>query len=320
MSNKKSYATITTYGPVQVKMDRAVAAELENKKLRIAFNPIAAVDWEYPWVFQCEPSNCPVEPLHLFVWRFMKKEERPLRAGEILHHKNHDKNDARIANLGPGTPALHAKVHALTRQRFTIRRKTDLTGYYRPHAPGDVRDVTGEERTQLEKRLLERQAQEEVKKKSSEQWKLEQGLVPKPAPDPEVVLGEVYDRLRPVIGLLDSGKPIPPPPSRPRESDRLLQSKALGTKGDAAVGRARLGCTRGEAGLVFALIDQGFDVLAVSKDVKLSEDVIRKMMTEPAVSKAIENWHRYQRLPKPNSAKKLGVWGTALKKRRDRKP
>jgi hypothetical protein len=53
------------------------------------------------------------------------------------------------------------------------------------------------------------------------------------------------------------------------------------------------------------LVKHKLDVGEVSNETRLSPHVITRMMGEPAVALAIENWQHHRRLPPPCSPKKL---------------
>ncbi len=64
--------------------------------------------------------------LHLLVWDFFKGKTNPREKGEIIHHRNLDRKDARIKNLGKGTRREHGLAHKARRQKFSKKKKYDL--------------------------------------------------------------------------------------------------------------------------------------------------------------------------------------------------
>jgi hypothetical protein len=295
---------IHVFGVVDVKVDAVVADALKSLGLHIAFWS-APREEEYPWVMT--NGNVPQEPLHLWVWRFFDRPQP--KEDEIIHHVNKRKNDARIKNLVLMRRDHHARHHMNERQRFTIRKKTIPDGFYCPQPPAPVKTITGPMKMEIEKTLLARQQLEEEEKKALQLANAQFNTNSYGNRDPQhidAIFEELFSlehpwRIRSRISAFDSGQNIPPPPRRTHE--------------DRGLPRIRLGCTHAECGLVYELVDQGFELAAVAADTKLPVSIIAGLMKTPAVSKAIENWQKYQRLPKPCTLNNLGVFGADVKKR-----
>jgi hypothetical protein len=275
----------------------------------IGFDPSVPYLPSYPWLFDAEG---PVAPLHDCVWSFFHAIDRPKKDGEIVHHQDGDPLNATVENLGVGSRSVHALAHAMKRQRFTPRKQWRLFGFYRPRAEEPVRSLQPEvERTYRDQLLARERARAERDElrlawlqgiRSARGGAAETGtgtaaqarrvIYPDDAAD--WVLAQALPHLRAEVDHLDSGKKIPPPRSRPRRKDRLL-----------GIGRIRRGCTAGEAALVRLLVKFSFDATKVADDIGLSVGAITKMMREPPVALAVQNWHRHRRLPPPCPADKV---------------
>jgi len=269
----------------------------------IGFDPSVPYLASYPWVFDAEG---PVAPLHDCVWSFFHSSDRPKKDGKIIHHKDGDPLNATVENLGIGSRSAHALAHAMKRQRFTHRKRWRLFGFYRPRAEEPVRSLQPEVESGYRDQLLARERARAERDELRLAWL--QGLksardgagaaatsaaarpqrVIYPDDAADWVLAQALPRLRAELDHLDSGEKIPPPASRPRRKDRLL-----------GIGRIRRGCTAGEAALVRLLVKFNFDITRVADDVGPSVGAIAKMMREPPVALAIQNWRRHRRLPPP---------------------
>jgi hypothetical protein len=275
---------------------------------------------EYPWLFH---EGSPIAPLHECVYDFYMGGIRPRKPGEIVHHRDHDKMNATIENLGVGSRSAHALAHSEKRQRFTPRKKWDLFGWFRPQGEAPHRVLGFKEELRYEEQLLARERRLRDTRTQFKTWLKNMRYVEgektsssssssssqssstcsssfsssPPVSDlqeAEKVLAAALPRLRAELDHLDSGKKIPPPASRPRQRDRLL-----------GIHRIRRGCTPGEAALVRLLVKHAFEIEKVAQEAGVSTDVIKKMSQEPAVALAIQHWHEWRRLPPACSPQKL---------------
>lgn len=291
------------------------AAAAEN--LAIGYDPSVPYDREYPWAFDAEG---PIAPLHEVVWDFYRGALRPRRPGDVVHHKDGDKTNATIQNLGVGTPSAHGLAHASRRQKFTPRQRWNLAGWFRPRGEAKVRDLGFSEDMKYRGEVYTREAQREQERarvrkalEESRAWVAAEAKKknrPPPTPPPvlpsraeqrlsaETTLAAFLPALRAGMDHLDSGAKIPPPSSRPKRKDRLM-----------GIQRIRRGCTPAEAALVRLLVMFAFDVEAAADDIQISPHVIRDIMQESSVCLAIENWRGYRRLPPPSSPAKLRPYG-----------
>lgn len=301
---------------------RFFEAALAEKDICIGFDDAVPSMAEYPWLFD---EKGPVAPLHVAVYDFYMDGIRPRRPGEIVHHRDGDKMNATIENLGIGSRSVHGLAHAKKKQKFTPRKRWNLSGWFRPRAEEEVQSLGFLEELHYQKQLLARSAKEKARKEEirraleTSRLKVVEECARKGRPFPvfmpeppldkelknaEIALAGLLPALRRELDNLDSGEKIPPPESRPRMSDRLLDIR-----------RTRRGCTPGEAALVRLLVKHRFSVENVAREAGLSERAVRAMMHEPAVDLAMEHWRDYRRLPPPCSPKRLKRY---LHKRRDR--
>ena len=105
----------------------------EKKKIKNITTSKKSKNDLYPWVAYipttcriCKKTICPClrppvrfRSLHTFVWGFFNRFTNPRQDGEDIHHKNRDKLDARIKNLGKGSRRGHGLAHKLHRQKFS---------------------------------------------------------------------------------------------------------------------------------------------------------------------------------------------------------
>lgn len=287
---------------------RLFEAAVHSGGVSVGFGDEVPYDENYPWLFD---ADGPIEPLHVATWNFFKGGIRPKKEGEVIHHIDGDKLNATLANLGIGTPRVHGLAHAAKRQKFKYRKRWHLGGLYRPQAEAKVRSLGFIEELRYRDELLAREAQ-----RAEDAAKLRAWIVaarsrggtssnsPGPAAgapprvlgplDAERVLAAALPRLRAEVDHLDTGEKIPPPSSRPRRRDRLLDIR-----------RIRRGCTPGEAALVRLLVKHHFDLDAAAEEVKVPVALMEKMKKTTAVDLAIQNWIDCGRLPPPCSPKKL---------------
>lgn len=154
----------------------------------------------YPWVHEAGGKR--VQPLHLFAWDLLRGSIRPRKLGEIIHHRTGNKRDARIRELGIGTPREHGRVHRLHDQKFQRRKKLNLLGFYRPHARAKIFTV------------YQRPGIRSESEEGQQQW------VTRPAPRWEsAASAELHRRLearlvdlQAAVDHLDSGAKIPATP------------------------------------------------------------------------------------------------------------
>lgn len=264
----------------------------------------------YPWVVSWS-SSCPIcaekkmcncaerigrweQPLHLFVWRF---SGRDIPEGHVIHHVDHDKKNARIKNLGIGTPSQHARVHNRQRRKFKPRKRFNAGGLYRPHMPGTVktpetspelRELVGTTRPVDPGVLKPKTLRQEV-------LLLESQL--------EEIAGHVFE----VTADFDKdGRPIP----RGASSAEWRQGKTrkLGLK------MPRLECTLAEAVFVRFYVYADFDLKrmvdvlldrsAFPEERERAEKLLGTFLKRPSVSVWVERWASFRRLPRIQGAKK----------------
>lgn len=291
---------------------RFLEAAASDPGIAIGFDPDAPYMQDYPWVFDQEG---PIAPLHICVWNFYFEFIRPIRPGEIIHHKDGDPLNATVENLGIGSRSAHGLSHASRRQKFRPRKRWELFGWYRPQAEAKVRTLGFIEELAYQRELLEREArgQERLETiraalESSRAFTAERAkkLGKKPSlpgdlpsllsdrDSAENQLRAMLPALRAEIDPLDSGEKVPFTSTRPKRRDRLLGLKKI-----------RRGCTPGEAALVRLLVKHGFDRDEAAQEAHLDRRIIDDLAKEPAVSLAIERWLAYRRLPPPSSSAKL---------------
>ena len=243
----------------------------------------------YPWVAywpkKCplcgryEYCSCPRPPvpmraLHLLVWDFFKGTTNPRKKGEVIHHRNLDKKDARIKNFGKGTRREHGLAHKARRQKFSKKEKYHLGSMnFRPRQPARV--VT---RTDLIGRT------EPIP------------VTPPPMPskadhiaEMELRLGGRYEELSRGLAHLDSGAPITK--SAPSAAWRTARTRMLGLKAP------RLHLTVGEAAFVLLLVRHRFDLHELAEATGEHIDLLRALFARPALDEAIRRWRTYRRLP-----------------------
>lgn len=243
----------------------------------------------YPWI-ACWPKTCPLCgridsctcpraaipmcALHLFAWDFLRGATNPRKKGEVIHHKNRDKKDARIKNLGKGTRREHGLAHKARRQKFSKRNRHDLRSVnFRPRQPARV--VT---RTELIGRT--------------------EPIPPKAPPMPskarhirdvEQRLAGRYDELSTSLAHLDSCEPITK--AAPAPAWRSPRTRMLGLKAP------RLDLTDGEAAFVLLLVQHRFDLEKLAEATGEHVDLLRDLLHRPAVDEAVRRWRRHRRLP-----------------------
>lgn len=292
-----------------IKMDPRIYSEaVLTGGVSVGFDEAVPYDKEYPWLFD---EHGPIETLHDATWNLLKGGLRPKKDGEIIHHIDGDKLNCTIENLGIGTPKIHGLAHAAKRQKFTPRKRWHLGGLYRPQAEAKVRDLGFIEELRYREQLLAREAKRAEDAARFRAWveaaRPTDGFSSPPsdpgpaAPPPvldlvaaEKVLAAALPRLRAELDQLDSGEKIPPPASRPRRQDRLLD-----------IGRIRRGCSPGEAALVRLLVKNRLDLAAAAAEAKIPVFLAQKMRKTTAVDLAIKNWIDWGRLPPPCPPKKL---------------
>ncbi len=222
----------------------------------------------------CPRPPVPVRALHLLVWDFFKGTTNPREKGEIIHHQNLDKKDARIKNLGKGTRREHGLAHKARRQKFSKKEKYHLGAMnFRPRQPARI--VT---RTDL------------VGKTEP----ISVTLPPMPSKadhiaEMELRLGGLHEELSSALAHLDSSAPITK--SAPSPAWRTPRTRMLGLKAP------RLHPTLGEAAFVLLLVRHRFDLEKVAEATGEHVDLLRALFSRPAVDEALRRWRRHGRLP-----------------------
>lgn len=275
-------------------MEQVLPAVLDNIQVDPRIEATLRAEWlvtlaiphmsDYPLVFSYDTGEL-VDVLHCFVWARLKGEP-PARL--VLHHRDHDKHNARIANLELLPREGHAARHRAEQQRFSPRKREDFAGLYRPHAPGPLKVLSFREVAQLLRRrkLLPPSATRRLKAEGQlrhERMKAD-----------EAALVMQSERLRSETAHLDSGARIPPADTRRTGRDLRL---GLGKKAE------RRGCTRAERTFVWAYakhLEAGAEDVyaAAALDLGVSAALLRALAERPAVDLALGRWRTYRRLPR----------------------
>lgn len=273
-----------------VKVNYDVFFQLEDEGLVIE----KRVEDEYPWVFyrpslcdSCRVSFCgcprPLKKLialHHFVWDFYNGRSNPRREHEVIHHQGVEstdeamnKMDARIKNLGKGTPSTHAKAHNERKRKRGHRERTDFGGFrFRPHLPA---------------RVVARPELIGIKvppRKRTTTVSLAQRLF-----RVEHALAALFDSLWATMSHLDSGVAIPR--GAPRSAWKEGKTRSLGLK------MPRLGCTRAEVAFVLLCIRHRFEIEAVAEAVGEPAELLRTFLNRPSISESLRRWQKFRRLP-----------------------
>ncbi|HZZ86684.1 MAG TPA: HNH endonuclease [Anaeromyxobacteraceae bacterium] len=243
----------------------------------------------YPWVRHRPASWAPGDPpppagrvmvLHVYVWNHFMGTTRPIGSGEVIHHKNTDKLDARIKNLGIGSRAQHVESHNRKNRRFSRRKRDNLGGFrHRPPQPAKVfsrAELVGQvvvvERTAPKPRTLGEQL-----------FDIEEKLK-----------GQLPSAMERMAVFKDQGVPIPR--AATRKEWREPATRRMGLR------MPRMACDEAEAAFVLMLIGQGFDLEAVAQDLGEPVELLRTFLKRVPVNVAIERWRYYRRLPEPCKA------------------
>lgn len=287
-----------------VKIDRAIAEYISKNNLVIIPPPPSAprsahqvygkvgninckvTADDYPWIgympeycVSCgaRSCGCPPTPVkrwlaHFFVYDFFKPGTRG--DNNVVHHKNHDKLDARIKNLGLGTPKTHALAHNARRQKFSKRKKEKLGGFrYRPPQPArvvDRPDLIG----------LAVPIQVKPARPTSKAQRVR---------ELDDRLARLWQPLSDQMKGMDSGVPIPRGVSE--SAWRSPKTWKLG------ISMPRLELTPGEAAFVLLAVKHGFYFDAMSHESGEPAELLQLFMKSPAVDLAVSRWRSHQRLP-----------------------
>jgi hypothetical protein len=216
----------------------------------------------------------PLRAVHLLTWDFFKGETDPRKKGEVIHHRNLDKRDARLKNLGKGTRRAHGLAHKARRQKFSPTKRYDFGGLrFRPRLPARV----------ITRSDLIGQTQEIPSKVPAVlSWARRVHEV-------ELRLGLHHERLSVLLRHLDSGAPIQK--SAPSAAWRAPRTRML------KLTMPRLEPTPGEASFVLYLVQHHFDLEAVAGETGEHIEFLRAFYERPAVSEAVRRWRVSKRLP-----------------------
>lgn len=240
----------------------------------------------YPWIAYwpprcriCRAVRCPcsrrpvpIQSLHHFTWRFFRGSSDPRKKGEIIHHQNLDKLDARLKNLGKGTRRVHGLAHRARAQRFSPRKRHDVGNLFRPPLPARVVS-----RPELVGTLVV--PEKNLPKKVTKRQELG---------EMEYRLGGQYYALSDELAHLDSGLEIPPVPLSAWRSPRTRMLKIVVPKLDPSPG---------ESVFVMLLVKHGFVLDDVVRETGEHPNLLRAMFKRPAVSRFLELWRTMRVLP-----------------------
>lgn len=250
----------------------------------------------YPWVVRpsssscssCAAPSCPhgktekfLMALHVFVWI----EKKGLVAADpegrqrSIHHKNEDKLDARLKNLGLGTQAAHARLHNSKRRKHSQRKRFNSAGLYRPHQPARVVEVTEEEKKKIlpsKKRTTGPTLFDEIRTL-------------------EKVLEDNYDEvLNDTAHLEGQGRSIPR--SAPVSAWRAPKTRLMGLR------MPRMACSKAEACFVRVYASHDLDLARVAEVLAVREGLLRHLLRRVPVAVAVERWVKHRRLPTKTAA------------------
>jgi hypothetical protein len=211
-------------------------------------------------------------PLHLFVYDHFNPGVRTNE--NVVHHINHDKLDARIKNLGLGTPRTHALAHNARRQKFTKKKKENLGGFrFRPPQPARVVD-----RPELLGVTAPIPPKAPVVPSSAQRMR-----------ELDDRLARLWQPLSVEMKGMDSGVPIPR--GAPESAWRSPKTWKLG------ISIPRMELTPGEAAFVLLAVKHGWDFDWMSRESGEPEELLQLVMKSPAVDLATSRWRSHKRLP-----------------------
>ena len=242
----------------------------------------------YPWAASFAPPSCSCSPgtcscerrmvlhqaIHLLSWDRIKGLSDPRQPGEVVHHQNANKHDARIKNLGKGTRAAHARAHNAAKRKFSPRDRLHTGGFrHHPHQPARV--ISRPEMIGMTVMPTRRPPMPLSKKARVKQM--------------EERLGEFWADLSAQMAHLDSGLPIPR--AATRAAWQAPDTRRLGLT------MPRLELSPGGAAFVLLCVKHTFDMEAMSAEVDEPRQLLEELRKLPAVDVAITRWGQVQRLP-----------------------
>src|SRR5689334_10508043 len=142
---KERYVRVRRQRTVTRQADVFVDEWVCDRMMELGLNVgYVAGDKLYPWAVTDDAHRRPVAPLHRFVLRLAVEagQREQLGAGDVIHHRNTQKGDARLSNLEVLPAGDHARHHAQERRERTRRKVQDQRlkgtglGWWRPQAPG----------------------------------------------------------------------------------------------------------------------------------------------------------------------------------------
>jgi hypothetical protein len=241
----------------------------------------------YPWAAYMAPPSCacmsgtcscprriiPFQALHLLSWDRINGASNPRKKGEVVHHINEDKHDARIKNLGKGSRSAHVRAHNARKRKFSFKEKHDFGGFrFHPHQPARVIPRPEMIGVKAEARNTQRPVSKKMRVKL---------MVNR--------LAARWEQLSIELAHLDSGKPIPK--GAPRAAWNAPKTRMLGLR------MPRMEPSAGEAAFVLLYVKHGYDLHAVAADTGEPRELLEVLKKVPAVDVAISRWGNEQRLP-----------------------
>jgi hypothetical protein len=242
----------------------------------------------YPWAAYIAPPSCacgaggcacprrfiPIRALHLLTWDRLKGASDPRKRGQVIHHKNEDKHDARLKNLGKGSRSAHRRAHNAAKRRFSPRERLHTVGF-RHHPTQPARVIS---RPEMIGAKVE--AQNTFPRPISKKMRVTL-MVNRLAVRWETLSAELAHR--------DSGKSIPR--EAPRAAWNAPTTRRLGLR------MPRMEISAGEAVFVLLNVKHGFDPDAVAADAGEPRELLAVLRKVPAVDVAISRWRVEKRLP-----------------------